>query len=63
MKFLARIWRGAAAHGPDVVRELVGLGGAGLIAYGAWLLHPSAGYIVGGMLMVAGAWLHSRVAT
>jgi hypothetical protein len=28
--------------------------GAACVAYGAWLFHPAAGYIVGGVLLLAG---------
>ena len=41
----------------DIVREDAGLAGATLIAYGAWLAYAPAGYIVGGMLLMAGAVL------
>jgi hypothetical protein len=27
--------------------------GASAIAYGAWLIHPAAGFITGGVLMIA----------
>lgn len=42
---------------PILLRDAVGLFGAGGIAYGAWLLHPAAGFIVGGGLLLAGALL------
>lgn len=45
---------------PQLLRDGAGLAGAGLIAYGAWLLLPAAGYIVGGLILVGGAWLHAR---
>jgi hypothetical protein len=41
----------------DIAREAAGLAGATLIAYGAWLAFPPAGYIIGGMLLMAGAVL------
>lgn len=44
---------------PTILRDLIGLAGAVAIAYGAWLLHPAAGYIVGGSLALAGAILAS----
>jgi hypothetical protein len=47
---------------PAVLRDLAGLAGAGCVAYGAWLLLPAAGFIVGGALLMAGAWLHARAA-
>jgi hypothetical protein len=36
--------------------------GAGSIAYGAWLVVPAAGFIVAGILLMVGAWLHARTA-
>jgi hypothetical protein len=43
--------------------ELVDLGliaGAGLIAYGCWLIYEPAGLIVGGVLLLTGAVLVAR---
>lgn len=34
--------------------------GAGLIAFGAWQIYRPAGYIVGGMLLIAGVILQAR---
>ncbi len=45
---------------PVVLRDVVGLAGAGLVAYGAWLVFPPAGFITGGVLLLAGALLLSR---
>ena len=42
---------------PGLMRDLVGLSGVGLVSYGAWLVYPPAGFIVGGSLMIAGALL------
>ncbi len=42
------------------VTFLVGLVGASLVAFGAWLLAPAAGYIVAGVLCLAWSWLASR---
>lgn len=38
---------------PVVARDLMGIAGVALIAYGAWLIKPAAGFIVAGALMVA----------
>jgi hypothetical protein len=43
-----------------VLRDLGGLAGAGLLAYGAWQSYPPAGYLVGGALLLAGAWIAGR---
>jgi len=40
---------------PIVFRGAAMLAGAGLIAYGAYLLSASAGVIVGGVLLIAGS--------
>ena len=42
---------------PALLRDLAGLCGVGLVSYGAWLIYPPAGFIVGGSLMIAGALL------
>lgn len=44
-------------HGPIVLRDLAGLAGAGVIAYGAWSIYPPAGWIAGGILMLAASLL------
>lgn len=46
-----------------VIRDLVGVSGAISIAYGAWLAYPPAGFIVGGALAIAAAWLHGRISS
>lgn len=48
----------AAEHWPDAA----GIAGAGCISYGAGLVYLPAGWIVAGMLLMAGAWLGSRAA-
>ena len=47
----------------DLLRETAGLAGAALIAFGAWLAYPPAGYIVGGLLLMAGAVVSTMKAT
>lgn len=47
---LARDWT------PDVLL----LGGAASVSYGAWLIAPPAGFIVGGVLLIAGGVIASR---
>ena len=42
---------------PGLLRDLAGLSGVGLVSYGAWLVYPPAGFIVGGSLMISGALL------
>jgi hypothetical protein len=43
-----------------IVIFLVGLVGAALVAFGAWLLAPPAGYIVAGVLCLAWSWMAAR---
>ncbi len=43
-----------------IVTFIVGLVGAALVAYGAWLLAPPAGYIVAGVLCLVWSWLAAR---
>jgi len=43
-----------------ILHDLIGLIGAGLVAYGAWLIFAPAGFITGGTLLLAGALLLSR---
>lgn len=53
----------AASRVPALLRDLLGLAGAGLIAYGAWLISPPAGFITGGALLVIGVVLSSLAPT
>jgi hypothetical protein len=57
MKQLAVAVRTTAAVVPGLLRDLGGLSGVGLVAYGAWLIYPPAGFIVGGSLLILGALL------
>jgi hypothetical protein len=41
----------------SLLREGVGMGGAALIAYGAWLAYAPAGYLTAGLFLMAGAVL------
>lgn len=40
--------------------DAAGLAGAGLITYGAGLVYRPAGFIVGGLFLLAGAWMFAR---
>tara|TARA_Y100001001_G_scaffold163842_1_gene194061 strand:+ start:3913 stop:4104 length:192 start_codon:yes stop_codon:yes gene_type:complete len=40
----------------DFANDAVGLAGAGLLSYGAWLVYQPAGFIVLGGLLLAFAW-------
>lgn len=57
VKQLAVAVRAVAAAVPGLVRDLAGLCGVGLVAYGAWLIYPPAGFITGGFLLIVGALL------
>ena len=43
-----------------VLRDMIGLAAVGLIAYGAWLIFPPAGFIAGGGLLLVGSLIASR---
>ena len=43
----------AARLAPHVIADGVGFAGAGAIAYGAWLIYVLAGFLVGGVLLMA----------
>ena len=57
MRLLAVAVRRTAAAMPGFLRDLIGLSGVGLVSYGAWLIYPAAGFIVGGTLLIVGALL------
>jgi len=44
----------------DLLRDALGLAGCGLLSYGAWLCYAPAGFIVAGLMLLAGAWLSAR---
>ena len=44
---------------PTIIRDIAGVAGVALIAYGAWLIMPAAGFITGGALLVLGVVLIS----
>ncbi|MCJ3024296.1 hypothetical protein LLF05_05870 [Escherichia coli] len=43
-----------------ILTPLVGVLGALLLAYGAWLIYPPAGFVVGGALCLCWSWLVAR---
>ena len=43
-----------------ILTPLVGVLGALLLAYGAWLIYPPAGFVVAGALCLFGSWLVAR---
>jgi hypothetical protein len=43
----------AARLAPHVLVDGLGFAGAGAIAYGAWLIYVPAGFLVGGVLLMA----------
>jgi hypothetical protein len=44
----------------SIGRDVAGLVGAVSLSYGAWLVYRPAGFIVAGMLLIAGSILASR---
>jgi hypothetical protein len=49
-----------AATASDVALDAVALCGAGLITYGAHLIYHPAGFIIGGVFCLGGAWISAR---
>jgi hypothetical protein len=45
---------------PHLIADAAGFAGAGSIAYGAWLIYVPAGYLVGGVLLMALSILFGR---
>lgn len=45
---------------PTLLRDVVGLASVCSISYGAWLIDPAAGFIVGGSLVLLGVILTAR---
>ncbi|MDX0897443.1 hypothetical protein GOD90_10615 [Sinorhizobium medicae] len=43
-----------------IARDAVGVSAVASIAYGAWLIYPPAGFIVGGLLILAGVIAAAR---
>lgn len=44
------------------VKDGIGLVGVVLVSYGAWLILPAAGFIVGGLFIIVGTVINSRSA-
>jgi hypothetical protein len=44
----------------DLIRDTLGVAGCGMVAGGAGLIYLPAGLIVGGILLLGGAWLSAR---
>lgn len=55
-KAAAGAWAGVLGAMPDLLM----VGGTAAIAYGAWRIYAPAGFIVGGLLMIAGGVLAAR---
>lgn len=46
----------------NTITFTIGLLGVGLVAFGAWLVLPAAGYIVAGAFCLFWSWLASKAA-
>lgn len=46
-----------------ILAPLVGVLGALLLAYGAWLIYPPAGFVVAGALCLFWSWLGRDIST
>jgi len=43
-----------------ILTPLIGVLGALLLSFGAWLIYPPAGYIAGGALCLSWSWLMAK---
>ncbi|MFB4893323.1 hypothetical protein ACE3K1_00995 [Enterobacter hormaechei subsp. hoffmannii] len=43
-----------------ILTPLVGVLGALLLSFGAWMIYPPAGYIAGGVLCLLWSWLMAK---
>lgn len=62
-QFLQALQRGAATARAAVGKaasDCLLLGGAAAISYGSWLIYAPAGFIAGGVLLIAGGVLAAR---
>lgn len=50
----------AIASAADLALDATALLGAGLITYGGHLVYQPAGFIIGGIFCLGGAWLAAR---
>ena len=57
MKLLGAALRVVAVAMPGLIRDVAGLGGVGLVSYGAWIIYPPAGFITAGILLIVGTLL------
>lgn len=57
---MGKISRAAGRFGGPLLVDIAGLAGAGSLVYGAWLIYEPAGFIAGGCLLLAAAWLGAR---
>jgi hypothetical protein len=44
----------------SLIPDFIGLVGVALVSYGAWLVLPAAGFIVGGLFIIVGVTISSR---
>lgn len=43
-----------------ILTPLIGVLGALLLSFGAWMIYPPAGYIAGGLLCLSWSWLTAK---
>jgi hypothetical protein len=49
-----------AAQCRVAARDALGISAVAMIAYGSWLIYPPAGFIVGGLIVLAGVIAAAR---
>lgn len=52
--------RSVAKHSAEITVDIAGIGGGVLISIGAWMIYRPAGFVVAGVLMLAGSILIAR---
>jgi hypothetical protein len=57
---LASLFPFLAAAMPVLIIDAAGLAGIGLVIYGVWVIYAPAGFIVAGILLIAGAMYLAR---
>lgn len=60
MKRIGRFFRALFRPVPALLCDAAALGGAGLITYSAWLVYVPSGYFIGGVFLLAAAYLGQR---
>ncbi len=58
---MKRLFARILSSAPSAIQSLFGWAGVALTSYGAWLIYEPAGFITGGLLLLAGALLAGEI--